>query len=264
MMSTTVETRTAQIEVLTAGSLGPDIIFLHGLLGVERDSLFLQTLSTHARVFAPLLPGFGTSPDAPTMRTMLDATLLMLDVVTALPAQNPIFVGHCMGGMIAAEMAAIAPNDISRLALIAPLGLWLEQHQIPDVFAMTPRDIANVWYTGGAASDMLPDLDDPHYLETVLLRNARQLGTAGKLLFPIPDRGLSSRLARAKADTLLLWGAEDKYVPPVYATAFAELLQTSSTVTLPDTGHMVIDEHPQSVVDAILGHFENTTQQVPQ
>ena len=39
-----------------------------------------------------------------------------------------------MGGMIAAEMAAIAPNDVSRLALIAPAGLWLDEHPIPDFF----------------------------------------------------------------------------------------------------------------------------------
>ena len=253
--TTLVHTRTADLEVLTAGTTGPDIVFLHGVLGLEPDSIFLGALGERARVFAPLLPGFGSSPDAPTIRTMLDVTLLLLDVVEALPVSNPIIVGHCMGGMIAAEMAALAPNEIRRLALIAPLGLWLDDHQILDVFAMTPREIADAWYTNGDARGALPDLDDPRHLESVLIRNARQLGMAGKLLFPIPDRGLSSRLARAKADTVLIWGAEDRYVPPVYATAFAGLLRTSATVIVPDTGHMVIDEHPQVVVDAITRPF---------
>ena len=46
---------------------------------------------------------------------MLDFTLHTWDVVEALGLKDPILVGHSMGGMIAAEMAAIAPHR--RLAL---------------------------------------------------------------------------------------------------------------------------------------------------
>ena len=38
------------------------------------------------------------------------------------------------------------------------------------------------------------DLSDPTFLQGFLVQNARQLGAAGKILFPIPERGLSSRL----------------------------------------------------------------------
>ena len=34
-------------------------------------------------------------------------------------------------------------------------------------------------------------IDDPKFLQDYLVRNARQLGMAGKLLFPIPERGLA-------------------------------------------------------------------------
>ena len=66
---------------------------------------------------------------------MLDFTLHTWDVVEALGLKDPILVGHSMGGMIAAEMAAIAPNDVSRLALIAPAGLWDDDHPIADMFS---------------------------------------------------------------------------------------------------------------------------------
>ena len=69
------------------------------------------------------------------MRDMLDFTLHSWDVVEALGLKNPILVGHSMGGMIAAEMAALAPNDVSRLALICPAGLWLDDHPIVDIFS---------------------------------------------------------------------------------------------------------------------------------
>ena len=40
----------------------------------------------------------------------------------------------------------------------------------------------------------------------ILVTNARQLGMAGKLLFPIPERGLAQRLYRIKAKTVIVWG----------------------------------------------------------
>ena len=46
-----------------------------------------------------------------------------------------------MGGMIAAEMAALAPNDVSRLALICPAGLWLDDHPIVDIFSLLPFEM---------------------------------------------------------------------------------------------------------------------------
>ena len=56
---------------------------------------------------------------------MLGVTLHSFDVLDALGLDRPILVGHSMGGMIAAEMAAIAPREVDRLGLIAPAGLWL-------------------------------------------------------------------------------------------------------------------------------------------
>jgi pimeloyl-ACP methyl ester carboxylesterase len=47
---------------------------------------------------------------------MLDITVHTFDVIDALGLDRPILVGHSMGGMIAAEMAAIAPREIERLA----------------------------------------------------------------------------------------------------------------------------------------------------
>ena len=232
---------------------GPrNFVYLHGVLGLDADSAALAALGRHGRVHAPLLPGYGTEPDAPELRTMLDVTLYMLDVVESLDLDHAILVGHCMGGMIAAEMAAVAPNDVRRVALVAPLGLWLDDHPVPDVFAMTPQDIET---TIGTAPHAEGDLEDFGHLETVLVRNARQLGMAGKLLFPIPDRGLSSRIHRVKADTLLVWGSEDRYVGPAYVKAFEDALPDATTVVIPEAGHMLPEERPTALAEAIAGHF---------
>ena len=123
-----------------------------------------------------------------------------------------------MGGMIAAEMAALAPYDVSRLALIAPAGLWLDDHPIPDMFALLPYEMPKYLFHDPEAGAKLMTaglkMDDPEFLKAYLIRNARQLGMAGKLLFPIPERGLSERLYRIKAKTVIVCGAKATLIPP--------------------------------------------------
>src|SRR5262249_40897098 len=160
-----------------------------------------------------LVPGYGDSEECPALRDMLDFTLHTWDVVDALGVKDPVLTGFSMGGMIAAEMAAIAPRDVSRLVLIAPAGLWLEPHPIPDIFAMMPYDLPKYLFfdeeAGAKALTAGTDMSDPKFLLTFLVQNARQLGAAGKILFPIPDRGLADRLYRIRAKTLLIWGEHD-------------------------------------------------------
>ena len=178
------------------------------------------------------------------------------DVVDALGLKDPILVGFSMGGMIAAEMAAIAPHDVSRLVLIASAGLWLDDHPIPDLFSTMPFELPQYLFhdveTGAKALGANLDLTDPAFLQVFLVRNARQLGMAGKILFPIPDRGLRDRLYRIQAKTLLIWGESDKLVPPVYARAFQAALPKAGLVMIKEAGHMVTFEKTGEVVSALI------------
>jgi pimeloyl-ACP methyl ester carboxylesterase len=86
------------------------------------------------------------------------------------------------------------------------------------------------------------ELSDPAFLQTFLVRNTRQLGAAGKILFPISERGLASRLYRIRAKTLLIWGESDRLVPPVYALALQSALPRADVVMIPEAAHMVAFE----------------------
>ena len=74
------------------------------------------------------------------------------------------------------------------------------------------------------------------------MANARQLGMAGRILFPIPERGLSQRLYRIKAKTVIVWGDSDRLIPPTYAHAFKKGIAGAQLVSIPEAGHMVIVE----------------------
>ena len=250
----TLKTNRVPVRYYEGGS-GKPLVFLHGAGGFIPTDTFLDKLSAKYHVYAPLLPGYGDSEECPTLRDMLDFTLHTLDVVEALGLKDPVLVGHSMGGMIAAEMASIAHNDFTRLGLIASAGLWMDQHPIPDLFAMLPYEMPPYLFHDVEAGTKLMTagvaLDNPEWLKAFLVQNARQMGMAGKILFPIPERGLSERLYRIKAKTLIVWGASDKLIPPIYGEAFKKAIKGAQLTTIPKAGHLVPLEQPDELVSAL-------------
>ncbi len=254
MILKTIDTRHAPVRYLEGGS-GEPLVFLHGAGGMTADDPVLAALARTHHVYAPYLPGYGETEDCPGLRDMLDYTLHSWDVVQALGLTDPVLVGHSMGGMIAAEMAAIAPNDVSRLALIAPAGLWLDEHPTPDIFTLLPFELpAYLFHDPEAGSKLMTSglkIDDPKFLQDYLVRNARQMGMAGKLLFPVPERGLAERLYRIRARTVIVWGESDRMIPPIYGPYFAAGILGARLIRVPEAGHMVITEKPDAVAEAV-------------
>ncbi len=255
MKTRALETRRGikfQVRELGAGA---PLLFLHGAGGLLPDEPLFTQLAERFHVFAPTWPGFGAEPGEELLEDMLDFTLHGLDVVEALGLETPHLVGHSMGGMIAAEMACVANDAFGKLALLAPLGLWLDAHPIPDLFATTPWELPALLFADPAAGQKLLlagfDFNDDAALTRFMVDNARRLGSAGKILFPIPNRRLSKRLYRLRADTLLVWGREDKLVPPVYAERWQQLIPRAQLAWIDAAGHMLPLEQPAAVAAAI-------------
>jgi pimeloyl-ACP methyl ester carboxylesterase len=143
---------------------------------------------------------------------------------------------------------------VRRLALIAPAGLWLEEAPIPDIFAMTPHEIINVAVAdpeGPLAQAMLAGPETVEGKMEAYIARVQVMQAAAKLLWPIPDKGLSLRAHRIKAPTLLLWGKQDRLIPPVYADAFAALLPDTRTELIDNAGHTLPLEQTARAVDAV-------------
>ncbi len=248
--------RGCRVRVLEAGS-GTPVVFLHGAGGLFPDNPFLDALAKSYHVFAPELPGYGDSTGEDLLEDMLDFTLHAADVVAELGIDKPHLVGHSMGGMIAAEMAATSPNDLRKLVLVGAAGLWIPEQPIPDLYAMLPHEYPKYLFHDPAAGLALLtgglDFSNLEVLAEFYIVNSRRMAMAGKILFPIPNRRLSKRLYRIKAETLIVWGASDALIPPVYAERWNQSIAGSRLVQIREAGHMVPYEQPEVFVSAVSG-----------
>jgi pimeloyl-ACP methyl ester carboxylesterase len=240
--------------VLTGGE-GAPVVFFHGAGGLDAGDAMLARLAERFTVFAPELPGYGESTGEELLATMLDFTLHGWDVVDALGLGTVDLAAHSMGGMIAAEMACLCPERVPRLALVAPAGLWIDEHPIADIFATLPHELPALMFHDAAKGAALltggSDFSDTDALVEFFIGNARRLGTAGKMLFPIPNRRLSDRLYRLRAESLIVWGESDRLIPPVYAARWQELLPKAEVVMVPEAGHAAPLEQPDAVAAAV-------------
>ena len=249
------------IEVLDAGD-GAPLLFLHGAGGVPAWDGVLPLLAREYHVYAPLLPGFGQSTGLEYLDDQLDLVLHGFDVMDALDLQRPFVLGESMGGWLAAEMAALRPREIGRLALAAPVGLWRDEAPVVDMFGLMPHELVPYLFhdqTGPAAqamravTNLFSDRDDrtPAQVE-FLISLVRGFRTAAKFLFPIPEHGLEKRLPRIKAPTLVVWGTGDRFIQPLYGRLFAERIPGARLEMIPDAGHLIGVERPEPYAEAVI------------
>ena len=234
---------------------GAPLVYLHGAGGLFAKEPLLDELARHYRVYAPEWPGYNELPGEEQLEDMLDFALHGWDLVQALGLERPSLAGHSMGGMIAAEMAALAPQSVDKLVLVSAAGLWLDEHPIPDLFTLLPFEMAQTLFADAKVGESIltagVDFSDLEAMKGFLVGNARRLGTAGKILFPIPNRRVSKRLYRVTNPTLVVWGTEDRFTPPPYAERWAELLSNARVERVAAAGHMVPYEQPGAAADAI-------------
>jgi pimeloyl-ACP methyl ester carboxylesterase len=243
-----------------AGS-GPPLLYLHGAEGPRAGwPPALATLAERFRVIAPDLPGFGQSSGGERMEDLLDLTIYLQDLLDALGLERAHILGHDLGGMAAAELAAAADRRVGALVLVAPLGLWVDDDPILDIFA-TPRDVLAplAWHelsSEGAVAVLSPPETDEEAAQA-RLDLTRNLASATRFIWPIPDRGLKRRIHRVTAPTLLIWGASDGVVPPSYGPRWQTLLPRASLVTIPSAGHEPMLEQPQAFAEAVLPFLDS-------
>ena len=122
-------------EVARAGK-GPPLLYLHGAVGQKGWAPFLDRLSQTFTVYAPVMPGYGSARGLDHLADLTDLTLYNLELLNQLGVARPHIVGHFLGGMVAAEMAAFSPPSVNRLVLVSPAGVWRDEEPVADLLAL--------------------------------------------------------------------------------------------------------------------------------
>ena len=234
-----------------SGGEGPQILWLHGLRGVDPADPTLAALQTRYRVTAPVAPGFNDLDELARIANIHELALDYDDLVDALGLIGFTLIGHSFGAMIAAEIAAHFPGRAEQLVLLAPFGMWNDAYPVADIFAMPYTQIDDILWHDPAKRDtfarrVATDADVKIVAEQTV-KLARSLTAVTKFVWPIPDRGLRRRLPRIACPALVLFGAEDRVVSPRYADDFKAGLHGANTAVVAGAGHMLPYEQPEQV-----------------
>ena len=243
------------LRVHVAGA-GPVVVFFHGPWGLTWGP-FLDALARQFTVYAPEHP--GTSPEDPDairhVDSLWDLVLCYDELLDQLGLADAILVGHSFGAMVACEVAAQRPSRVRRLVLLDPIGLWRDDAPVINWMLVAPTELPDYVFSdpGGAAAKSLFAIPDE--LEASAQARTRltwAMGSTGKFIWPIPDKGLRKRIHRIAAiPTLLVWGEDDRLVPRVYAEEFARRLGQSRAEIVKGAGHAPHLEQPESTARAV-------------
>ncbi len=238
---------------LWQGGAGDPLLYLHGSGGLERGR-YLDLLAEKFTVYAPLHPGFGASAGGERIEDIIDLALYYHDLMDELGIDSAHVVGHSLGGMLAAELAALCPHRVRRLVLVNAVGLWRDDEPVLDFFTLPPDQLLPlVWHD--PQSDALKEAynvpDDMEARVEALFQRMQALASASKFLWPIPDKGLRRRIHRIQSPTLIVWGESDRLVAASYAEDFRSQIKDSRVVVLPECGHFPMFEKRDEFLDLV-------------
>ncbi len=238
---------------------GPKIGFLAGLGGLPRWIPFLDELARSRTVIVPSLPGFpGGDRGHSVLDSHLDWLLALREILDKADLAGADLVGSSVGASLAAEVAALWPATVGKLALIAPFGLFDEKNPPTDPWAQRGDAVAGLMCADPENWKALKSPPDGTNSVEWPIEQVRASEAAARIFWPLGNTRIEKRLRLIKAPTLLVWGEGDRIMPRAYAAAFAAgIAGPTTTRFIANAGHLAELDQPAAVASAILGFLGN-------
>ena len=241
-----------ELEVVDSGK-GEPLLWLHSAQGFDPRHEISGLLAARYRLVAPSHPGFGRSSLPDWLDSVDDISYVYLELLDQLKLDQVNIVGCSIGGWIAAEMAAKAPQRIRRLVMVGPVGVKLgavDKLDIPDVFAMPQEEVDQLMFHDPAAMKM----DPARMTDDELAIRVRNRETLALLTWEpwMHNPKLKHRLQRATMPALLVRGESDGLVSAEYLQGYARLLPNARTLSIPKAGHAPQTEQPKAFAEAVF------------
>jgi abhydrolase domain-containing protein 6 len=252
--------------VYLEGGKGPTILLLHGYTG-DKDNwtMFADYLTKGYHVVIPDIPGYGESSMIEKASYDLSSQMSRLQkFARALELKKFHIVGNSMGGLFAGTYAVRYPDEIISVGLFNAAGVTSLEKSI--VMKMMEK---------GENPLVLKDANDlPRLMTLVFVKQPTLPYPIVKVMINTslanrkfyekelqelgPDfLSLEKNLPKIKAQTLILWGDQDKILDVSSVPVFEKGLKNHKTVIIKDCGHVPMIEKPQETathyIDFIRG-----------
>ena len=216
---------------------------------------FLDHLAASRTVIVPSLPGFpGGDRGHTVLDTHLDWILATRQTLLAAGLEGADLAGSSVGASLAAEAAALWPESVRRLALIAPFGMFDEADPTTDPWAQRADAVPGLMCADPENWKALKALPEGANSVEWPIEQTRASEAAARIFWPLGNTRIEKRLPLIKAPTLLLWGEADRVIPRSYAAKFTSGIgaKTTEIKVIPGAGHLAELDQPEAVARAIL------------
>src|SRR5271156_4890021 len=234
------------------GSRGRPVLVLHHDIGTPDRLPFYDALADKFDVILPNHPGFGVPEKPQWLRHPRDLAALYQWLLADLGIERASLVGLGFGGWVAAEMAALAPRDFHRLVLVGAMGVKPPEGDILDQAIISYIDYAQAGFHDQAAfARIYGDVSTDQLVDWDICR---------EMCFRIAwkpymySQTLPHLLGGMKAQSLVVWGDDDKIVPRSAGELYAAALPNARFEIVPAAGHCVEMEQPEALT-RLVGSF---------
>ncbi|MEO1050246.1 MAG: alpha/beta fold hydrolase [Bacteroidota bacterium] len=237
---------------------GEPLIILHGVFGSSDNWLSIaKILGEHHKIYLLDQRNHGQSPhsDEFTYEAMANDLNLFIDQHGI---ENPIIMGHSMGGKVAMRFAMDFPDKLQKLIVvdIAPKSYPVHHDAILD--GLCALDLSEL-KSRNDADEQLSKFVHFQVTRQFLLKNLTRSpeGFKWKINLPVIKRdidkigeGLDEK-ARFDKPTLFIRGLESDYVLDEDIPLIEQMFTNQELVSIEGAGHWVHAEKPQQIIDAI-------------
>ena len=258
---------------------GPVLLFVHGLAGNSLTWRYVMpTLADRFTVLAPDLLGQGQSDKPPGEYSLGAHANMLRDLMDTLGHKQATVIGQSLGGGVAMQFAYQFPERCERLVLVDSGGLgrevtfYLRMLTVPGfetVFPLfcTPRlrdagTLVATWL-GRAGVSSTPAREEiwRSYASLADAENRRAFFRSLRDVIDFKGQAVSAlgRLYRAvRLPTLIVWGAEDPFIPVGHAVAAHKAIPGSRLEIFEGIGHYPHCEAPERFVALLLDFIAST------
>jgi pimeloyl-ACP methyl ester carboxylesterase len=252
------------------GDSGSAVVLIHGITGSVEDWVHnIGSLSLYHRVFALELASLGALPTRESGISLDDTTLLVKEFIETQGISKTAVIGHSLGGQVALHFASHFTEMTTHLVLVASSGLGRE---VSPSLRLSSTSVARLLFRAPSRrvlemglrsivydpATITPEMVDSGFRRSKLPGYSRSF--ASLLRAGVDWRGQRDIIVKSSledlrhvvAPTLVIWGRQDRVLPPSHARVVARALPEARLVFFDHCGHLPQIERPQDFNAAVL------------